>query len=54
MIRHLVGLHPGAAVKQLIINFGYRLLLGAALHHAVINIGFATPSVIFNIVRTIS
>ncbi len=48
MIRHLVGLHPGAAAWQLIINFRYRLLRGAALHHAAVNISFATPSTLFH------
>ena len=34
MTRHVVGLHPGAAAKQMI----YRLLRGAALHHATVNL----------------
>ena len=48
MIRHLVGLHPGAAAKQLIISLYYRLLRGAALHHATVNISYAIPS-LYNI-----
>ena len=43
MTRHLVGLHPGAAAKQLVIKLRHRLLRGAALHHATVNINFATP-----------
>ena len=43
IIRHDVGLHPGAAAKYLIISLRYRLLRGAALHHAAVNISFATP-----------
>ena len=42
MTRHLVGLHPGAAARQPIINLRYRLLRGAALHHAAVNISSAT------------
>ena len=41
MIRHLVGLHPGAAAGWLITNFRHRLLRGAALHHVADSISFA-------------
>ena len=44
MTRHLAGLHPGAAVKQMIITLRHRLLRGAALHHAIVNISYATRS----------
>ena len=44
MTHHDVGLHPGAAAGQPIINLRNRLLRGAALHHAATGISFATPS----------
>lgn len=35
MIRHSVGLHLGAAAKQVIINFSRRMHPSAALHYTV-------------------
>gem|GEM_PF-2895843 len=50
MTRLLVGLYPGTAAGQPIINFCYRLLPGAALHHPAAKISFATPLTLMSLI----